>query len=801
MNGPTPSGDPALARGPRPAAGRGTAAAPVPAGPGRGHPGQHAPGPAAPGTPRPPDTPGVPGPLGAPDPLGALGQEARDAVGRFAAVWCRALYPVSTTSLSRAELQAYLEPLAARLHTLLSARPFHPWPAREVGAALVRAHCTDPQALAQSLDVIESYLLLYCPTGLGGEPGTARSRLTRLQHHLAAGYARELRERALGEQEAISRAALTAQVRAEQALRASEARFQALFRDSAIGIGIADLQGRITDVNGALARMLAASPEDLTQLNVNDFVHPDDTDGVWELYRDSVRGDRDHFRAEKPYFRQDGSVVWTDLTVSLIRDDRGLPQYQVAMMEDITERRMLHDRLHHQATHDPLTGLPNRTLFLERLNTALAPGSPVRSVGVCYLDLDGFKAVNDSLGHRAGDQLLTAVAERFRRCVDDPGRTVARMGGDEFTVLVPDPDGEEEMVALARRLTGCLADPVDVAGRPLSPTVGAGVIVCAAGALEPAEVVQAADIALLRAKAEGAGRWALYDADSHAREIARSTLCTHLPLALERGEFFLEYQPLVSLADGAVVGAEALVRWRHPQHGPLGPDSFVPLAEQTGLIVPLGRWVLETACRQARAWQRALPGTPLRINVNLAPQQARSPELVHDVLRILKEAGLEPEALCLEVTENALIGADDQALHALRRLTDHGVAVALDDFGTGYSNFSHLRRLPVHGLKIDRSLVGDLAGPGVPDPTAEKILTALVSLARALGLTVTAEGVETAEQADRLRSLGCDTAQGWLYGRPGSAEAFPERAAGLVAARAALTATGPAAPTAVGPPP
>jgi diguanylate cyclase (GGDEF)-like protein/PAS domain S-box-containing protein len=714
----------------------------------------------------------------------------RDPLVGFAAVWARAVYPVSTTSLSQQQLQDYLVPLAEQLHRLLSARNFDPWPAREVGGALVRAHCTDPRALSQSLDVIESYLLIYCPPGPEAGQGTARARLPRLQHHLAAGYAGELRERALMEQEAISRAALTAQAGAERALRASEARFQALFRDSVIGIGIADLHGRIMEVNSALARMLAADIEDLRRLNVTDFVHPDDGEEVWELYQACARGERDHFRVQKPYFRQDGSVVWTDLTVSLIRDDAGRPQYQVAMVEDITERQVLHDRLRHQATHDPLTGLANRTLFLDRLRRAMAADSPVRRVGVCYLDLDGFKAVNDSLGHQAGDQLLTAVAERFRKCLADdlagaPSRTVARMGGDEFTVLVTDPTGEEEMVDLARRLIGSLSGPVEVGGQLLSLTVSAGVLCCPADTLDAAEVVQAADIALLRAKADGVGRWAVYDADSHAREIARSTLSTHLPTALERGEFFLDYQPLVSLRDGSVTGAEALVRWRHPQHGTLGPDSFVPLAEQTGLIVPLGRWVLETACRQARAWQQELPGVPLRINVNLAPRQARSPELVHDVLRILKEVELDPQVLCLEITENALIGADDQALHALRRLTDHGVTIALDDFGTGYSNFSHLHRLPVHSIKIDRSLTGDLAQPGQPAPTTEKILTALVSLARALGLAVTAEGVETPEQATRLRTLGCDTAQGWHYGHPGAARLIPALALAAAGGRQA----------------
>ncbi|GGR19942.1 GGDEF domain-containing protein [Streptomyces netropsis] len=693
-----------------------------------------------------------------------------DRLQRFAAIWSRAVYPATTTFMTRAEFEDYLVPLAGLLSESLRAQPFDPRPAAEVGVALIRAHCTDPDALPLILDVIDAYLVLYCPPDDAMPAEESRTRCSRLQHAVAAGFAGALRERTRVEQEAISRAALAAAAETERALHTSEARFRAVFEGAAIGIGIADVKGRITDVNEALTRMFGSMEHQVRGRNVGEMVHPDDSPEVWGLYRELVRGDRDQYRVEKPYYRTDGSVLWTDLTVSLLRDAAGEPQYQLALIEDITERRVLHERLRYEATHDALTGLPNRTLFFERLDRALEPGGDGARFGLCYLDLDGFKAVNDSLGHAVGDQLLLAVAERLRSCATAPDELVARLGGDEFVALVTGPAAQSDVTALAGRMLAALAEPVTIDGRDLSVRASIGIVDGPAGELGAAEVLRSADITMYRAKAAGGNRYELADADSDARVIARHSLTNCLPAALDNGEFFIEYQPLVRLTDGTVRGAEALVRWLHPLHGVLGPDQFIPLAESTGLIVPLGRWVLEEAARQARAWRsEGMCRGPMRVNVNLSPSQLRYPSLVPDTVAVLKNAGLDPSALCLEVTENALIGADEEELRPLRQLADMGVDIALDDFGTGYSNLSYLRRLPVSTLKLDRSFTrGMQCSPA--DPVDVKIVEGIVSLAHTLDLSVTVEGVETGIQADHLRLLGCDTAQGWYYARPGPPE-------------------------------
>lgn len=708
--------------------------------------------------------------------LGGLrdGGPARDdSLRRFAAIWSRTVYPATATHMTRAEFEDHLVPLAGRLGAALRTRPFDPAPAAEVGAELVGAHCTDPEALPLILGAIDSYLLVYCPPGGALSDTEARARCARLQHSLAAGFAGALRERTLAEQEALSRAALAAQAETEKALHTSEARFRAVFEGAAIGVGIADVDGRIMDVNDALTRMFGGMAHDVTGRNVGEMVHPDDSPDVWGLYKELISGERDYYRVEKPYYRGDGSVLWTDLSVALLRDAHGRPQYQLALMEDITERRLLHERLRYEATHDALTGLPNRTLFFESIDRALSPtgdgGAPAR-FGLCYLDLDGFKAVNDSLGHAVGDELLVDVAERLRACATGPAELVARLGGDEFVALLTGPSAQADAIALARRMLTALSRPIRLDGRDLSVRASIGIVDGAAGELGAAEVLRSADITMYRAKAAGGNRYELADADSDARVIARHSLTNRLPAALDNSEFFIEYQPLVGLADGAVRGAEALVRWLHPVHGVLGPDQFIPLAESTGLIVPLGRWVLEESLRQARAWWQEGSGqAPMRVNVNLSPSQLRYPSLVADTVAVLENAGLAPSALCLEVTENALIGADEEELRPLRELADMGVDIALDDFGTGYSNLSYLRRLPVSTLKLDRSFTrGMQRAPA--DPVDVKIVEGIVSLAHTLDLSVTVEGVETGTQAEHLRILGCDTAQGWYYARPGPPE-------------------------------
>ncbi|MGW5215518.1 putative bifunctional diguanylate cyclase/phosphodiesterase [Streptomyces sp. NPDC004051] len=693
-----------------------------------------------------------------------------DRLRRFATIWSRAVFPVTSTSSTRPEFEKQLLPLARRLSEALLARAFDPDAGQAVGAALIRVHCTDPEALSRTLDCVDAYLVLYC--GGDGDHEDLRARSARLQHAMAAGFARALRKRTLAEQEAVAQAALKAQGAVAQALHATEARFRAVFEGAAIGIGIADLDGNVLQVNGALRRMFGLSEQGLRSRNVREWTHPDDAPQTWNLYDELVRGDREHYHLEKAFHRPDGTVLWTNLTVSLLRDADGEPQYQLALMEDTTERRLLNLRLRYEATHDALTGLPNRTFFFERLEKALSAG-PGQRFGLCYLDLDGFKTVNDSLGHAAGDRLLVEVADRLQSCATAPGEMVARLGGDEFVALTTGPDTERTVDELATRIMSALLAPIGVDGRDLTVRGSIGVVEGPAGERSPAEVLRSADITMYRAKSAGGNRFELADPESDARAITRHGLTTALPAALERGEFFIEYQPLVHLGDGSVRGAEALVRWLHPQHGVLSPDRFIPLAEHTGLIVPLGRWVLEQSVRQARAWQERHGGAealgPLRINVNLSPCQLTHPGLVQDTVDILERTGVEPDALCLEVTESALIGADDDLLKPLRRLAEMGVDIALDDFGTGYSNLANLRRLPVSILKLDRSFTQSMQQYPA-DPVDLKIVQGIVSLAHSLDLAVTVEGVETGAQAEQLRVLGCDTAQGWYYARPGPPE-------------------------------
>ncbi|MFD5558538.1 putative bifunctional diguanylate cyclase/phosphodiesterase [Streptomyces sp. NPDC127068] len=697
-----------------------------------------------------------------------------DRARRFATIWSRTIYPVTATSRTRIEFERELLPLARRLRDALLARVFDAAEGKAIGAGLVHAHCTDPEALSRTLDVFEAYLVLYC--GGDGPQEELQARSARLQHAAAAGFAQALRERTLSEQEAISRAALIARSTVAEALHASEARFRAVFEGAAIGICIADLDGMVLEVNDALVRMFGSGERQLRGRPLVEWTHPDDPPHVWQLYSELIRGEREHYRVEKAFHRPDGTALWTNLTVSLLRGADGEPQYQLALMEDTTERRLLNLRLRYEATHDALTGLPNRTLFFERLEKALSAGDGQR-FGLCYLDLDGFKIINDSLGHAAGDRLLVEVADRLQACATAPGEMVARLGGDEFVALTTGTGTQAEVDELAGRILAALSTPILVDGRELSVRGSIGIVEGPAGERGAAEVLRSADITMYRAKSAGGNRYEMADEEADARAITRHGLTTALPTALERGEFFIEYQPLVQLGDGSVSGAEALVRWSHPQHGVLGPDRFIPLAERTGLIVPLGRWVLEESVRQACLWQERHgdAGGPLRVNVNLSPCQLTHPGLVSDTVEILERAGLAPAALCLEVTESALIGADDDLLKPLRRLAEMGVDIALDDFGTGYSNLANLRRLPVSVLKLDRSFTqGMQQFPA--DPVDLKIVEGIVALAHSLDLAVTVEGVETGAQAEQLRELGCDTAQGWYYARPGPPDRLHELA-------------------------
>ncbi|MEG3634919.1 putative bifunctional diguanylate cyclase/phosphodiesterase [Micromonospora palythoicola] len=710
--------------------------------------------------------------------VGASGGDTVDPAGaqRYAAAWTRAVRRLGFVPLSAAETERLLLGHTLRLaEVLLSAEP-PAAAAEEVGRSLVAAHLTEPGVIEWSIRTLGERFRTDVLAAAAGRPGLDE-RLAVMRGALAAGFARALRERTFVQQEGIARAMWQARDDAEAALRDSEARFRAVFDGAAIGIGIAGVDGTIIDVNHAFADMLGYPVEELRQLNVASLFHTDDAAGMWELYQELIEGKHDAARVQKRYYRKDGSAVWTDLAVSLIRHDDGRPRFTVAVVEDITERYELQQRLRFQALHDPLTGLPNRTLFFDTLAGLVEqPDAPGR-VGVCFLDLDGFKAINDSLGHALGDRLLVMIARRLADCVADQGYLVARMGGDEFVILVDGVTAVQDVIAVAESALAAVAAPVHVGDQQLAVSASIGIVDSAVAGTSVVELMKAADATLYWAKAEGRDRWAVYDPERSARDTARSALAAGLPLALDRGEFVLHYQPIVSLLDGRMLAVEALVRWQHPELGLIGPDRFIGLAEETGLIVRLGEWVLRQACRDAQRWHTDFPDAGLVVSVNLAARQADRPAIVDTVADALASTGLPAELLQLELTESAVMGSAGEPLRTLHRLAALGVRLAVDDFGTGYSNLAYLRRLPITCLKLAGPFVEGIRGtePDDADHRDERIVDALVRLAHALELWVTAEAVETEVQAERLRALRCDTAQGRLFGPPGPAESIVAR--------------------------
>ncbi|MER5882767.1 EAL domain-containing protein [Streptomyces sp. NPDC001941] len=548
--------------------------------------------------------------------------------------------------------------------------------------------------------------------------------------------------------------------------------YRAAFNAAHLAMAVVDHEGRVVAANEALATLLGAETGELHERAAADLVDLASDGRTWHAYREVLRGRRSRFRCTRRLKHPDGRSMWAEVTVSPVPDSTGV----LLSIADISDRRELQARLRHLQMHDPVTRLPNRTLFFERLSQALENSSyghgGTGRIGLCYLDLDGFKAVNDTLGHRVGDRLLAAVAARLTECAAVDGYTrsgghlVARLGGDEFAILVEDSTGTEQLSDLARSLLTAVQQPFDLAGQRLSVSASIGVVERGAAGTTATGLMQAADTTLYWAKADGKARWTLFDPERNAHRMTRQALSSTLRPAVERGEFALEYQPLVELGTGVVRGVEALVRWNHPQFGLLSPNRFVGIAEEDGSIVQLGRWVLRTACRQARQWQQDHPRQrPLFVSVNVAVRQVWDSDLVADVAGILAETGLEPHLLQLELTESAVMGSAGRPLQALQALSDMGVQIAIDDFGTGYSNLAYLSRLPVSVLKLDGSFVRGFQDESHANPADELIVEALVQLAHRLGLTVTAECVETSGQAARLRRIGCDTGQGWLYSR------------------------------------
>ncbi len=566
-----------------------------------------------------------------------------------------------------------------------------------------------------------------------------------------------------------NRAAAESAVRvaAQETLRESHHRFQALAANASDVIAILAADGIIHYVSPNAARLWGYDPETLFGTPISSLTRSEDGELLQALLTQAAGAVPEaSLKAELRIRYAVGTVCLAEVVLTNLLDEPAVGGI-VMTCRDITERKAFEAQLAHQAFHDVLTGLPNRALLMERLTHALSRASRTGTpVGLIFLDLDNFKVINDSLGHEAGDSLLITVAERLRACVR-PGDTVARLGGDEFTVLLEDLNDEGQAPGLAERIVEVLRTPVNVGGRELFVTGSLGIAVSLDDARTPDDLLRDADTAMYQAKNRGKGQGVVFDLSMNLRAVERLELETDLRRALECAEFRVYYQPIMFLDSGKISEVEALVRWEHPERGLVPPAKFVPLAEETGLIVPLGDWVLAQSCRQAREWQNQYPTEPpLTVSVNLSARQLQQPDLVERVAAVLAETGLSAAHLKLEITESVMMQDADVTILMLHQLKALGVRLAVDDFGTGYSSMAYLSSLPIDTLKIDRSFVGKM-GRHEQD---EAIVRAIVNLAKTLKLHITSEGIETPDQLAQLQNLGCDRGQGFLFAEPLTSE-------------------------------
>ena len=524
-----------------------------------------------------------------------------------------------------------------------------------------------------------------------------------------------------------------------------------------IGVTISDLDGRIVYANPAEARSHGYTVEELIGREARILVTHADRQPLKTVPVKDLKP----WKRERTSVRKDGTTFPAQLFSDDIVSSSGSPVGVVTTSEDISDRKRVEDDLRKSAFYDDLTALPNRSLFIDRLGRALERARRRRDYvfAVLFLDLDRFKLVNDSFGHPVGDRLLVETARKLESVIR-PSDTVSRLGGDEFAILAEDIRDTADAIAIADRAQRTLAEPIELMGQELFTTASIGIALGGPNYEDPAELLRDADTAMYNAKAQGKARHEIFDEHMQVKAQQVRRLDSDLRRALERNEFFLVYQPVASVKTGAIVGAEALLRWRHPTRGELLPEEFVFLAEEIGLIQPIGDWALRNACQAARGWN--LAGHDAFVAVNLSARQFRHADLVARIARALAESGLEPQRLELELTESAVMENVEESIAMLAEIKQTGVRLGLDDFGTGYSSLSHLKHLPLETLKIDRTFVRQ-----VPDDRRDAAIAAsVIALAHSLGLNVVAEGVESQAQLRFLREQGCDLVQGTLVGRP-----------------------------------
>jgi diguanylate cyclase (GGDEF)-like protein/PAS domain S-box-containing protein len=677
--------------------------------------------------------------------------------------WAAAVSPTAYLPMSAAELRRRLAELLDAVVDRLAAGECAVQQSLAAGAALVDLHCTSQLSLQRTIEVLATGLPTLPEVRAATSTDVTGAPVAAVLGGVAGGFADALRRRTFRQQEDVKRALAGV-------LRQSEARFREVFTSSAIGIAISTLDGVVQQVNPALSEILGYDETDLTSSNLRDIVDHAGGDRVWSAYRDLSAGRVRRFRMERPLVRKDGEQIWVFLAVSVLRDQNGIPSHHVTMVEDITDLHLMQVQLNNQALHDVLTGLPNRQSFGLRMESTLGQLDPDALVTLFHLDIDSFSVINDGLGHEVGDQLLRMVAQRLGEIFADEDATIARVASDEFAVLVENTPDTPPVATLAARINDELSEPVYLEGIGLAVSAGIGVVQRQAGGITPAELLRQSDATLRRAKGNGKRQWAVFDRHRDRVDRERFTMAAGLPGALESGEFQVVYRPLVAFRTGGTVAVEALLRWDHPECGPLAHDAVVKLAEQTGMVLPIGHWLLRATCEQAVRW-----GT-LPVAVNLPTGVANDPDLVAMANDVLDATGLDPGLLRLGLPVRALLCEEGDAEDNLQVLADMGVGTSIHGFGGGHGGLVFLEDLPVQSVWIAGWLVDRLAER--PDSVTGRALRDLISVVHTFDATVVTAGVATGDQADWWRAAGGDVACGDWYAAPGPAAAVTQRLRG-----------------------
>jgi len=671
----------------------------------------------------------------------------------LARAWAAEIAKTVFIPMSHAKIVRLLARMTGTLADAVRADGPPPATVTEIGTALVNRAISGKTTLSTSLDVLGRGLL-----AMPDPPAELPARVVAVLSVLAAGYTEALRERTYISQEALKRSLIKAKRDTERSLADSDARLRAIFSSSAVGIAISAPTGKFAQTNAALTEILGYSQPELAAMSVQDLAHADAAGWLSDSIADLLAGRRPNFRERCQLVHQDGESVWAYLAVSLLRDDHDQPAYLVTMVEDVTELHLLGDRLGHQSLHDMLTGLPNRQYFVSTLERTLGGSTATGRITLFHFGLDRFTVVNDGLGQHVGDQLLRAVAQRLEGVFADETAMVARLGGDEFAVLLEGTADTPGVGEYAARVLDTLAAPMFIGGDGIAVSTCMGIVDRITVGTDPAELLRAADMTLHRAKRRGAGQWDLFDARQDAADRSRFRLAATLPGALQADQLDVVYQRLLRFSDETTIGVTARLAWRPPAQQPMRHNEVLALAEETGVVLPVGRWVIRRACQQAAAWWQAHGSATPPVVVDLSTGQARDPDLVGVVRRELDAVELPADQLRLGVSLGTA-AQNDEIIDNILVLAEMGVTSSLLDYGTEHADLLLRGEFTLRAVVLDARLGDSLADERTAEIT-EPVVRSLVDFAHSLGLPVAVGGIRHEDHLRRLRAVGVDAGQG-----------------------------------------